>query len=257
VARVDHALSLLSAAHLHQLLELSADVVGAASGDLGLLEELQKPGLHAATAHVAAHEVGRACDLVDLVEEDDAVLRQLNVAVRHANQLPHEVVDVPTHVARFGELGDVGFDERHPDELGDRAQEIRLPDARGPDQDQVLLDVVDRLALRAAGVHSADVVVVVADRHGERFLGLILTDDEAVQVRFHLSRDQVEAESVGHAPLLLRRRRWRLLGRLGLDPCRYNRRVPAREPILEELLKALLQFLRVERLLLFFTHSDT
>ena len=63
--------------------------------------------------------IGGVAILSIFVEVDDAVLRELHVAVGAVNEFAHEVFDVAADVAGFAELGGVGLHERHADQVGD------------------------------------------------------------------------------------------------------------------------------------------
>ena len=110
---------------------------------------------------------------------------RVDVAVGPAHQVAHEVLDVAAHVAGLGELGGVGLDERHADQVGDAADEVGFADAGRAEQDDVLLGVVGLVLALEGQPH---VVVVVAQGHAQDFLGLVLLDDEAVEVSFDVAR---------------------------------------------------------------------
>ena len=125
-------------------LELRLDVHRVARGHLGFLHELEQGRLHAAPADIApADGVAGGGDLVHFVDVDDAVLRQGDVAVGPGDEVAHEVFHVAADVAGFAELGGVGLDEGHADQLGDVLDEVRLADAGRADEDDVLLGVFE------------------------------------------------------------------------------------------------------------------
>ena len=78
--------------------------------------------------------------------------------------------------------------------------EIGFPHAGRPDDDDVLLRELDAIGFLGRVVtESAQVfrvVVVVADGDGERLLGLVLLDDETVEVRLDLLGKQIEIVDV-------------------------------------------------------------
>ena len=126
VPGVDRVLARLASAaaplELERALELRLDVHGVAHGHLRLLHELEQRGLHPAPAHVpAAGDVAGGGDLVDLVDVDDAVLGELDVAIRAGDEVAHQVLHVAADVAGFAELGGVGLDEGDADQFGPRA----------------------------------------------------------------------------------------------------------------------------------------
>ena len=146
-------------------------------------------------------EVGGGGDLVDLVDVDDAVLREVGVAVGAGDEVAHEVFHVAADVARLAELRGVRLDEGHADEVRDVFDEVRLADARRAEQDDVALGVFEvggvAFVVRREPADVVDVVVVVADGDGEHFLRLVLPDDETVEVRLDVARLVMELENVG------------------------------------------------------------
>ena len=180
-----------AALHLHHRLHLAEQVGLAVEGDIGFLHELEQVDLHAAAGDIAAGEVLRGGDLVDLVDVDDAVLGQLDIAIGRLHEVAHEVLDIAADIAGLGKLRRVGLHERHADELGDAAHEVGFADAGGAEEDDVLLGVV-ALAQLGAVEALAHVVVVVADGDGEDLLGVVLFDDEAVEVVADFAGPEVE-----------------------------------------------------------------
>ena len=138
------------------------------------------------------------------------------------HEVAHQVLDVAADVAGLGELGGVGLDERHADEFGDAAHQVRLAHAGGAEQQDVLLGVIP-LAQRRVLQALPHVVVVVADGNGEHFFGLGLLDDKAVEVIANLARLEVELADAPQGGLVLLvvfaaclgRRRGRARGRGG------------------------------------------
>ena len=179
---------------IHHRLDLAGDVAGRAGRHLGFLHELEQVGLHAAPADVAARHTSGGGDLVNLVNVDDAVLGAGDVAIGQAQQVAHHVFDVAAHVAGFGELGGIGFDEGHADQVGGAADEEGLADAGGADEDDVLLGVIGRFL---AVEREADMVIMVAEGDAQDFLGLVLLDDEPVEVVLNVARLVFELEVLG------------------------------------------------------------
>ena len=196
--RVDRRRLLLSASaaalQIHHRLNLPSDIVRRARGNFGLLHQLQQVGLHAATAHVATAGSGRRGNLVDLVDVDDAVLRALHVAIGATHQFAHEIFHVAADVASLGKLCCVTLHERHADQVGHTADEIRFAHARGADEDDVLLGVIRRLPAFAGEAH---LVVMITERDAQHFLRFVLLDDKAVEMRLHVARLEAEIEIAG------------------------------------------------------------
>ncbi len=194
---------------LERGLQLALDVVGGAHRHLGLLHQLQQRSLHAAPADIAAHGAGGRGDLVHLVDVNDAVLRQIDVAIGPLHQLAHQVLDVAANVAGLAEFCRVGLDEWNADQFRDVLDEVGLSDAGRAQEDDVLLRVFGFAGLLfvLAGQlpHVIDVVVMVADGNGQDPLGVILADDVAVQVRLDVARQVAELERLAAPREHLRR----------------------------------------------------
>ncbi len=154
-------------------------------------DELQQGLLHALARHVTRDRrvVALARDLVDLVDVDDAGLRLLDVVVALLKELLDDVLDVLTHVARFGQRGGVRDGERHVEETRERLGQQRLAAARGADQQDVGLGDLDVvLRPRATRTTHLQALVVVVDRDGQRLLRALLADDVLVQDLLDLVR---------------------------------------------------------------------
>ncbi len=166
---------------VHHGLNLAGDIVRGPRRHLGFLHQLEEIGLNSAPAHVPSGRIGGGGNLVDLIDVDDPVLRARHIAPGQAHEIAHHVLDIRAHVARLGELGRVGFDERDPDQVGGFADQKRLADARGSNEDDVLLGVIRGFLAIERQPH---VVVVVAKGHAEHFLGFVLSDHKSIEVIF-------------------------------------------------------------------------
>src|SRR5690606_25923629 len=142
-----------------------------------------------------------ACDLVDLVDVDDAALALGDVEVARLEQPNEDVLDVLTDVAGLGQRRRVRNRERHLQDARERLREQRLADAGRADQQDVRLldlDVVEHAVM-------IDALVVVVYGNRERFLGLLLTDDVLVEHVLDLTRGgYARYRFRGFALLLLR-----------------------------------------------------
>jgi hypothetical protein len=167
----------------------------------GPLEDLEQPLLDPFARDVARDRdvLGRARDLVDLVDVGDAALGELEIVVGGLHDAQDDVLDVLADVARLGERGGVADREGDLQHLGEAARQQRLARAGRPDQQDVALlelDVLLRLGMEQA-------LVVVVDGDGEDALRLVLADDVLVEEVLDLRRRRDRAE--------LLRRRLRLL----------------------------------------------
>ncbi len=146
----------------------------------GPLEDFQQRLLHALAGDIASDRwvLTLACDLVDLVDVDDAGLGPLDVVVGGLDQLQQDVLDVLTDVARLGQCGGVGDRKRHVEHPCQRLCHVRLAAAGGTDEQDVGFGQLD-FTIEAAVEFDPLVVVVDGDRQNP--LRLILTDDVVVQ----------------------------------------------------------------------------
>ena len=104
-------------------------------------------------------------------------------------QVADDLIDVAADIADLGELGRLDLDEGRAGELGQAARDLGLADAGRPDHQDVLGQhllaqlVVELLAAPA-----------VAERDGDRALGVALADDVAVELG-----DDLAWGEAGHA----------------------------------------------------------
>src|SRR5262249_23972465 len=156
------------------LVRMLAPALGRNVGD-GAFQDLEQRLLHAFTTDVAGDGgvFVLAANLVDLVYIDDAGLGAAHVAVGRLQQLEHDVLHVLADVAGFGERGGIDDGERNIEHAGQRLRQQGLARAGGPDQHDVGLGQLHVAGFVAVHV---DALVVIVDRDGELFLGLLLAD---------------------------------------------------------------------------------
>ena len=145
-------------------------------------QDLEERLLHALTRDVTrdGRVVALACDLVDLVDEDDAFLGLGHIVVRILQQPCEDALNVLTHIARLGQDRGIDDGERHVEHLGDGPGEQCLAGTgRSDHQDVGLLDQV---------VLEVDALVVIV--HGDRkeTFGFILPDHILVEECLDLGR---------------------------------------------------------------------
>ena len=104
------------------------------------------------------------------------------------DQVAHDLLDVAADVADLGELGRLDLEERRLGELGEAARDLGLADAGGADHQDVL-----RIDLLADVVGQLLAPPAVAQRHRDGALGVLLADDEAVELG-----DDLAGGEVGH-----------------------------------------------------------
>src|SRR5690606_2792277 len=171
----------------------------------GAFEDLEECLLDAFTGDVAGYRrvLALAGDLVDLVDVDDAGLGRLDVVVGGLDELEQDVLDILADVAGLGEGRGVGDGDGHVEHLRQGLRQERLARARGAQQQDVALGQLKAVvSAPVAGLHP---LVVVVDRHRERLLRLVLTDDVGVEELVDLPRlgQVVPLELGGLGELLL------------------------------------------------------
>ena len=162
----------------HLLLGMLASSLGWHVGD-GAFEKFQEGLLNAFARHVAgdAGVVALAGDLVDFVDEHDAVFRGGDVVVGGLQQSHEDVLHVLAHVASLGEDGGIGDGEGNVEHPGDGACQQGLARAGLADEDHVRF-----LDFHLVGKHLlANAFVMVVDGHGQSALGFILADDVLIK----------------------------------------------------------------------------
>ena len=174
------------------------------------LKHLEKRLLDALVTGVSGDGIvraGFACDLVEFVEVDDAVLCLFDVFVRRIVEVADGDLDIRADEARLGETGGIRYGKRHVEELREMGEESGLATARGAEHDDVrLLDLRALVLFLFVAVFHA--LVVVVDGDGEDFLRAILIDDVGVEILL----DEVRARLFQHVTQLLAKRRALLRG---------------------------------------------
>ena len=94
------------------------------------------------------------------------------------DEIADDLFDVAADIADFGELRRLDLDERGAGQLGETAGNFRLADAGRPDHQDVL-----RHHLVAQLVGELLAAPAVAKRDGDSALGIVLADDEPVELR--------------------------------------------------------------------------
>ena len=138
---------------------------------VGLAELADQRGEHP----LLGGELGLGRDLLALAVADqpDADL----------DQVADDRIDVAADIADLGELGRLDLEEGRPGEPRQAARDLGLADAGRPDHQDVLRQ---HLLAHLAGQLLA--APAVAERDGDRALGVALADDVAVELRDDLAR---------------------------------------------------------------------
>ena len=102
------------------------------------------------------------------------------------DEVAHHGLDVAPHVSDLGELRRLDLDERRLREPREAARDLGLADAgRADHQDVLWMNLTPQLLVQELPP------VAVTQRHGNRPLGIELTDDVLVEFDHHLRRGQV------------------------------------------------------------------
>ena len=111
---------------------------------------------------------------------------------RHLHQIAHDLLDVPADIADLGELGRLDLDEGRAGKPGEPAGNLGLADAGGTDHQDVLGQ-----HLLAQLLIELQASPAIAQRDRDRALGIILTDDVAVELG-----DDFARRKVGHGEVI-------------------------------------------------------
>ena len=98
-------------------------------------------------------------------------------AIANLDQIAHDLLDVAADIADLGELGRLDLEERRAGKLGEAAGNLGLADAGRADHQDVL-----RQHLLAQLLVELQPPPAVAQRDRDRALGVVLADDEAVEL---------------------------------------------------------------------------
>ena len=161
----------------------------------GAFNQLQQRLLDALSRYVTRDGRVRAlpCDLVYLVDVDDAVLSLGNVVVGGLDEAEQDVLNVLPHVACFRQRSSVCDGERYIENLRQRLSKERLAGTGRPhEQDIALLD----LHVIRHGV-GPNALVVVVHRNAEHPLRPILPYDVLIEPLSHLFRRKALGQTGG------------------------------------------------------------
>ena len=101
------------------------------------------------------------------------------------DEVAHDLLDVAADIADLGELGGFHLEEGRAGEPGKPAGDLGLADAGRPDHQDIL-----RQHLFAQPVVELQPAPAVAQRDGDRALGVGLADDEAVELGDNLAGEK-------------------------------------------------------------------
>ena len=105
---------------------------------------------------------------------------------RALDEVTHHRFHIAADVPDLGELRRLDFHERRAGKLRESPRDLRLPDAGGADQDDVV-----RRDLVPDGVRRALAPPPVAERDGDGLFRIALSDDVAIELGDDLSRGEI------------------------------------------------------------------
>ena len=114
-----------------------------------------------------------------------------DVATGAANEIAHQIIDISADIACLAELRGIRLHKGDADEICRRADEVRLPNAGGPEQEDILF-LIERSFFAFQG--EAHMLEVVAEGHAEDFFRLVLANDKAVEMPSDIRRLQAKRE---------------------------------------------------------------
>jgi len=160
------------------LVRMLAPALGRYRGH-GAFDQFQQGLLDALARDVAGNRrvVGLARNLVDLVDVDDTALGLFDFVVAALQQLLDDVLDVLAHVARFGQRGGVGDDERHIQHARQGLGQQGFTRTGRTDEQDVALGQLDVVLLAEV----LEALVMVVHRHRKNALGGLLPDHVLVE----------------------------------------------------------------------------
>ena len=143
-------------------------------------QNFQQRLLHAFAGNVPGDGgvLALAGDLVDLIHIDDAPLGPLHVEIRRLQKPQQDVLHIVAHVAGLSQGRGIGNGEGHLQNTGQSLSEQRFAGAGGAQHQNVAL-----LKLHIVAAAEIDPLIVIVDRHGQRHLGSLLSDDIFIQHR--------------------------------------------------------------------------
>ena len=155
--------------------------------DDGAFEQFEHALLYTFAADVARDGgvVAFAGDLVNFVDEDDTALCASHIVVGHLQQTAEDAFHVFADVTGLREHRGVDNGEGHFEEFGDGARQEGFAGTGRTDHDDVALFDL-HIVIAAFGIVTKQTLVVVVDRYGEVFFGIVLPDDVLVEIGFDL-----------------------------------------------------------------------
>ena len=148
----------------------------------GALQNLQQCLLNAFTGHVPGDGgvLALSCDLIHLVDVNDAPLGKLHIKVRRLQKPQQDIFHIVAHIARFRQRGGVGNGEGDVQNLCQGLGEQSLAAACGADEQNIAL-----LQLHLRIRPQVNPLIVVVHRHGQGYLRVVLTDDVPIHKGLH------------------------------------------------------------------------
>ena len=85
--------------HIHHRHHLAFHIIGISCRHLSFLHQLEQGGLNATPADISTHTIAAtAGKLVDFIDINNAILRQLHITLCFLNQFPNKVVNIAADI---------------------------------------------------------------------------------------------------------------------------------------------------------------
>ena len=153
----------------------------------GSFQDLQKCLLYALTGHISGNGsvLGFSCDLVDLINIDDSVLRTFNIVICCLNDLQKNILNILANIACLCESSGICDGKRNIQKSRQcLCKKCLTGTCRTKHQDITLL----QLNVQISG--SKNSLVMIVTSHRKCLLGIVLTNDIFIQDTVDLFRFQ-------------------------------------------------------------------
>ena len=148
-------------------------------------DDLQKRLLNALARYVARDRnvLALSCNLIDLVDINNAALRLFDVVIGVLNKFQENIFNVLADVARLRERRCIARRKRHVQNFSEGTREKRFTASRRSQKQNIALFDF-HIVLVLSRRKRIDTLIMIVHRHGENLLRLILPDNILIEFRF-------------------------------------------------------------------------
>ena len=147
------------------------------------LQQLEHPLLYGLPAYIPLIRVLLLGNLVDLIYEDDPLLRLLHIVVCRRQKFRYDTLDIVSDISRFRKRGRVRDGKRNIQKPCQRPDQISLAGTRRPDHQHIRF--LNLYLIHGIRRHT---LIMVIDRHGHRLLRILLPHNILVKPSLDLMR---------------------------------------------------------------------